>query len=129
MRVELRPATRADLAGAFDRPAPWRVQAIAAELHGGLRDGELLGVGGIAFRPDGVFAFAQILPAGRKYPAAIHRAGRAAMALLRNSGAREVIAEAQPGNPAAVRWLERLGFVADGDRFVWRRPDVSAPPG
>jgi hypothetical protein len=36
-----------------------------------------------------------------------------------------VIAEAQPGNPAAERWLLHFGFTrmdtSDGVAFVWRR--------
>ena len=35
-----------------------------------------------------------------------------------------VVAEAQPGNPAAERWLLRLGFkpieIAGQQAFVWR---------
>ena len=118
MRVELRPATAADFAALFDRPIPHRVRAIAAEL-----DGKLLGVGGVVYRPDGVFAFAQFTEAFRLYPVAMHRAGVAGMALIRAAGLREVFAEDQPGNPAAVRWLERFGFRRDGALFVWRRRD------
>ena len=117
MRVHLRPATAADMAALFDRPVPCRVRAIAAE--GG---GQLLGVGGIGYRADGVVvAFAQISAEGRKYPAAIHRAGRAAMWMMRDSGVATVVAEAQPDNPAAERWLKRLGFEPEGACFVWRR--------
>src|SRR5258708_2327635 len=105
MRVEFRPTVAEDLALVFAEPVPCRVQAITA-----VRGDCVLGVGGIGFKPNGtVVAFAQISAEGRKYPLAIHRAGRAAMAMIRESRVPLVIAEAQPGNPAAERWLERLG--------------------
>ena len=116
-RVAFRPATAADFAALFDRPVPHRTRAIAAEV-----DGELLAVGGITYRPDGVFAFAQFTPAFKLFPVAVHRAGVAGMALIRAAGVPVVFAEAQPGNPAAERWLERFGFELEGAVFVWRRP-------
>jgi len=118
LRVALRPATAADFTALFDRPVPHRARAIAAEL-----DGRLLGVGGVAFRPEGVFAFAQFTKDFRLYPAAMHRAGIAGMALIRACNVATVIAEAQPGNPAAARWLERFGFKPEGGVYVWRRRD------
>lgn len=122
-RVTLRPTLAADLALFTDR-LPHRIQAITAEL-----DGRILGVGGIGFRPDGtVIAFAEITDEGRKYPAGIHRAGRMAMDMIRRARVPVVVAEAQPGNPAAERWLERLGFrpvdIAGERAFVWERRNV-----
>lgn len=116
MRVTFRPATTADFAALYPEKIRWRTRAIAAEC-----EGVLLGVGGIGYRPEGVVAFAQISDEGRRYPAAIHRAGRAAMRMMRDAGVPTVIAQAQPGNPAAERWLLRLGFVREGALFVWRR--------
>lgn len=121
MRVRLRPTVLADLAAAGLPTPPSRIQAITAVCGD-----EVLGVGGIGHRADGiVIAFAQITAAGRRYPAAIHRAGRAAMAMIVASGVPEVVAEPQAGNPAAARWLNRLGFRPidrDGQTvFVWQR--------
>lgn len=121
MRVELRPAVAADLAHFTDKPLPHRIRAITA--HSG---DTILGVGGIGYRPDGtVIAFAFIADEARRYPAAIHRAGLAAIALMRAANVESVIAQAQPDNPAAERWLERLGFQKfKRDRevaYVWRR--------
>jgi hypothetical protein len=122
MRVELRPTIAADLAHLIDEPLPHRIKATTA-----LVDGRVIGVGGIGYRPDGtVIAFVQMDEQARRYPAAIHRAGRMAMAMIAASRIPLVIAEAQPGNPAAERWLLRLGFepvAIDGRKaFVWRRP-------
>lgn len=124
MRVRFRPALPGDFIALYGCPAPpHRLRAIAAEL-----DGELVGLGGIVYRPDGVFAFAQLAPALRSLPAAVHRAGLAGMVLIRAAGVVEVFAEAQPDNPAAERWLERFGFVRDGGVFVWRRRDDDLDP-
>jgi hypothetical protein len=72
-----------------------------------------------------VIAFAEISDAFRRFPLAVHRAGRFGMALIEASGVPMVIAEAQPGNPAAERWLEHFGFeaaeVCGCKAFVWRR--------
>jgi hypothetical protein len=121
MRVQFRPTVAADLAAVTTEKLPHRIQAVTA-----IADGRILGVGGIGFRPDGtVIAFAHFLPEFRKYPTAIHRAGREGMRLVRRSGAAVVVAEAQPGNPAAAPWLERFGFRREsvGGRFiyVWER--------
>ena len=100
---------------------PYRIKCIT-----GIADGKVLGLGGLGFKPDGtVIAFAQLLPAARKYPAAIHRAGLQVMAMIRAARLPLVVAEAQPGNPAAERWLERLGFerveIAGHEAYVWQR--------
>ena len=47
------------------------------------------------------------------------------MALARREGYPRIVAEAEPGNPAAERWLLRLGFrrtmLMGKDAFVWER--------
>lgn len=114
----LRPTTAADVASFFPEPLPFRIQATTAEL-----DGEILGIGGVGFRPDGTFvAFVRMSDAARRYPSAIHRAGLHAVAMMRSLELPLVVAEAQPDNPAACRWLERLGFRrwSGKDFYVWR---------
>jgi len=67
MRVELRPTIAEDLAYVIAVPLPHRIRAVTA-----LADGKVIGVGGIAHRPDGtVVAFAAMLDEFRKYPAAV----------------------------------------------------------
>lgn len=119
MRVTLRPTIAADLPHVIGEPLPHRIRAITA-----LAGDRVLGVGGIGFRPDGtVIAFVSMLEEGRRYPAAIHRAGLLAMKMIRESGVPRVVAEAQPDNPAAEPWLLRLGFCPvdiDGHKaYVW----------
>jgi RimJ/RimL family protein N-acetyltransferase len=58
-----------------------------------------------------VIAFVQQIAEARKYPLAFHRAGLAAMRMIREAGLMHVIATTDRDNPRAVRWIERLGFV------------------
>lgn len=121
MRVRLRPTVADDIPSLTSDPLPARIQGITAEV-----DGQVIGLGGLSYRPNGtVIAFAWISETARKYPLAIHRAGRMAMDLIRGSRLPMVVAEAEPGNPAAERWLERLGFVARDVSgqcvYVWER--------
>lgn len=111
MRVTLRPTVAGDLAQLVAEPLPYRIKALTAVLPGAAPHETILGVGGLGFRPDGtVIAFVHMTDAARKYPAAIHRAGLQAMAMIRASRIPMVIAEADPDVGVAARWLERLGF-------------------
>ncbi len=101
-------------------PLPFRIRALTAHVGD-----QVLGIGGLGYLPDGVVgAFVVMSEEGRKYPVAIHRAGLAAMEMIRASGERRVIALADHFVPAAERWLERLGFEAvtvDGvTAYVWQ---------
>lgn len=121
MRVTFRPTVAADLPHVTTERLPHRIRAITA-----LEGEKVLAIGGIGYRPDGtVIAFMASTPDFRKYPAAVHRAGVLGMKLIRDSGVPLVVAEAQPGNPAAEPWLLRFGFrpveFAGQKAFVWER--------
>jgi hypothetical protein len=120
MRVELRPTIAADLEQLASEPLPFRIRAITAHIGD-----QVLGAGGLGYRPDGiVVAFAVVSDEFRRYPAAIHRAGIAAMRMIRASGERRVIAIADDRVPAARRWLEYFRFKPvsiDGvTAYVWQ---------
>ena len=143
-KVTLRPTIPTDLPDVVGEPLPFRIRAITAVV-----DGRVIGIGGIAFPPQGpAIAFVQLAPSSRnqedelghgrgaaesipeakRYPVAFHRAGLMTMAMIEASGAEQVIATADSGSDAAVRWLKRLGFKPVDDQriegkflFVWRR--------
>jgi len=145
-QVTLRPTILADLPHVIGEPLPYRIRAITA-----LIDDRIIGMGGIAFPPYGpAIAFVQLVPSSaedalgegehgaasipeaRRYPVAFHRAGLMAMEMIRASGVSRVVATADAGSDAAVRWLKRLGFrPAEGQRiagkvlFVWHRKSAS----
>lgn len=115
----IRPATRADIDQLISEPLPYRVRAFAVEDNG-----KLLGVGGFAYQPnDTIAAFVLKAPGAGRYKVALHRAGLMAMAEARASGFRRVVALAEKTNPAAERWLARLGFkqvMVEGEQaWVW----------
>lgn len=121
-RVVLRYATAADIARMTDEPLPCRIRAFAAEL-----DGELLGIGGLAYLPTGVVgAWLQMHEGSRRYAVALHRAGLRVLDEARRLGIRRLVAMAEPGVEPAERWLRRLGFeetIVDGKQvFVWQIP-------
>lgn len=116
----MRPATRSDFDAVIAESLPYRVRAFAAE-----RDGEVLGVGGLAFMPDGtVAAFVHAAPGAHRFKVAFHKAGLMAMAEARRLGLRRVVATAETQHPRATQWLARLGFEpedVDGlTVWVWK---------
>jgi len=141
-KVTLRPTVLTDLPHVIGEPLPCRIRAITA-----LVEGRVIGMGGVAFPPQGpAIAFVQLVPSpssqhgahnnratanvpeARRYPVAFHRAGLMAMKVIRASQAAQVVATADAGNAVAIRWLKRLGFKpADHQRiegkllFIWNR--------
>jgi hypothetical protein len=141
-KVALRPTILGDLPHVIGEPLPYRIRAVTAVI-----DDRIIGIGGIAFPPEGpVIAFVQLAPLSREdaacdddhdatgipeakhYPVAFHRAGLMAMEMIRTCGLRQVIATADADSEVAVRWLKRLGFrpaqsqrIAGKLLFVWDR--------
>lgn len=116
----IRHATLADFQEIIGEPLPFRVRAFAVE-----HDGKLLGIGGLAYLPNGtVGAFVHATEGARPYRIAMHKAGLRTMEEARKLGLRRVVALAEPGIEPAVRWLERLGFhptVVDGETvYAWQ---------
>jgi hypothetical protein len=112
--VTIRPTIASDLSAVVDEELPFRIRALT------VLDGErVLGVGGLAFPPDGpVWAFVQQAPDAKRFPIAFHRAGLMAVKMIRDSGLSEIAATADADNQAALRWLKRLGFLAARERNI-----------
>lgn len=120
----IRPATRADIDQLISEPLPYRIRAYAVEDNG-----KLLGVGGFAYQPhDTIAAFVLKAPGSEKYKLALHRAGLMAMREARELGFRRIVALAEKTNPAAERWLARLGFkqvmIEGAKAWVWEAANV-----
>jgi len=117
MRVRHRPSVPSDFAALGETPG-YRCQCLTA-----LAGDTIIGLGGLVFRDGVVWASAIITPQARAYPVAIHRVGLAAMRFARELGLSTIYAAPQADNPAAERWLLRLGFVktetAGEPVFVW----------
>lgn len=115
----IRPATRADIDQLITEPLPYRIRAFAVEDNG-----KLLGVGGFAYQPhDTIAAFVLKAPGAERYKLALHRAGLMAMEEAKQAGFKRVVALAEKTNPAAERWLSRLGFkqvmIEKEKAWVW----------
>src|SRR5258707_12872639 len=143
-KVTLRPTIAADLPHVIGEPLPYRIRAITALL-----DDRVIGMGGIAFPPQGPpIAVVQLapsssnqdgtichddraaksIPEAKRFPVAFHRAGLMAMEMIRMSEARQVVATADADSDVAVRWLKRLGVRQPGGhpnaakvRVCWTR--------
>lgn len=128
-KVIIRPTVASDLRHVIDEPLSYRIRTLTAVLQDG-EDETILGVGGIAYLPNGVEAFVQAAPNAHDYPVAFHRAGLMAMKMIAESGLHEVAASCDADNETAARWLTRLGFVPSDRQplpgklvFFWRRRD------
>jgi hypothetical protein len=100
-------------------PLPYRTRGIAGEL-----DGELIGVGGLALLPSGVWgAYVHLKPEARNYPVALHKAAKLTLGQAKLYGISRVVAYAEEGIEPAKRWLARLGFepqTIDGHEvYIW----------
>jgi hypothetical protein len=128
-RIVFRPAVRAD----FERLAGCGPAARVRGFSAYLGD-ELLAVAGLVYKPDGIWASTLIAPHGRKCPAAIWRGGVKLVAMAQAAGIRTLLATAAASEPAAQRFLVRLGFrdlgIQDQDGktiYVWNATGRSRP--
>jgi|SRR5215510_831103 len=106
--MEFAPTVVADLAATGQDRLGCRIRAVTARVGD-----EIVGIGGFSFLDDGtVLAFCHLTDAARRRKVALHKAAIAALARAKASGFRRIVATADPEQPAAERWLERLGFVS-----------------
>lgn len=124
MTVTLRPGTREDIIALLGSPPDYRCKVVAAEC-----DGKVIGLGGIVYCPDGLHASMVITDQFRASKFALHRAvARWMKNETIRSGYRRIVAHAEPGNPAAERWLQRLGYrpetVKGETVWVWQQQDA-----
>ncbi len=120
MKSEIRETKPEDVISLLHKPFPYRVRALT-----GLVDGEIKGIGGVAYMPDGTaVAFLHLAEGASRYAVTLHKAARRVLEEARNRGIRRIVARADIAIPAAERWLKRLGFEQveiDGEKvFLWQ---------
>lgn len=111
----------ADFVELQGEPPKYRCRCITAVV-----DGRVIGIGGLVHMPGGeLWASVIMHPDARRFPLAIHRAGKAAIAMFGELGLNQVLAQPETGAPHERRWLQRLGFQPERhggqEVFVWRR--------
>ena len=114
----LRRATREDIEKFSPLPNKPTILAWVGEL-----DGEIIGIGGLAYSKGRWFAFCDLKEEARKHKMTIARAARKTMNEARNLGIRFVYADMDKNEPMARKWFERLGFEPDprsGYLYRWR---------
>ncbi len=107
-KATVRRATREDIDTFSDLKNKPTIRAYVGEV-----DGEIVGIGGLAFSHGRWFAFCDLTDKARKYKMTIARMGKRIVDDAREMGLRFVYAEADPKETTAVRWLKSLGFELD----------------
>lgn len=120
MKIELRPTTQADVDEFLKRPSPYRIRAFT-----GWVDGEIKGIGGLAYLPDGTaLAFLELAEGARRYAVTLHKAALRTIEEAKARGVRKIVAQADTSYSTAERWLTRLGFEPveiDGQKvYLWQ---------
>lgn len=106
--VKIRPATREDIDTFSDLKNKPTIKAYVGEI-----DGEIVGIGGLAFSQGRWFGFCDLTDKARGHKMTIARMGKRIMADAREMGIRFVYAQADQNEPTALRWLTSLGFELD----------------
>ena len=115
MTVELKPTTQEDVIAFLGRPFPYRVRAFTGRVGG-----EIKGIGGIGYLPDGTaLAFLHLAEGAERYAVSLHKAARLVIEEAKRRGIRKIVAQADPNYPTAKRWLKRLGFEPTDDETIW----------
>lgn len=107
--IEVREADENDFLELFGEPPPddpWLVMV-------GVRDGRILGGGGLTWANGYTLGFFHVLPGA---PAvAIHREVLRFLKDCSAAGIGPILVGCDEAIPGAARWLERLGFAPDGE--------------
>ena len=109
--LKYRPATRGDIE-LFYPALKHTFKAWVVE-----NDERPLGIGGVYYDGDFVFAFSRFDPELRKYPLAMARGAKKIMEIVKD---KPCLAIADENIPGASKLLERLGFKSiDGHIYKW----------
>ena len=117
-RPIVRPATHADIERFSSLRNKPSLKAWVADL-----DGEIVGLGGVAFYAGRWFAFLDLTDKMRPYRMTLMRAAKRFFADMQAQGVKFIYAEADLEESNAPRWLGSLGFTIDprsGYLYRWR---------
>jgi hypothetical protein len=116
----LRPATLADVMRFYGEPQQVTLQAVVMEV-----EGEIVGIGGLAYDGDKLRAFGDLKPAAFEHKHTIARAARM-IAGMAGRACGPVFTAADPQYAESPKLLRRLGFKPfghDGDKEVFKWPN------
>lgn len=114
--MNIRAATAADAQAFWGPGLPTSIRGYVAEL-----DGRVMGIAGLAYAPNQIRAFADMVAGGEKYPMTIMRMVKLVKALLNETKA-PVFCNADPNLPNSRKFLAHVGFKPMDDRtFVWSK--------
>lgn len=123
MSVTISPTTSDDVSAFFPQASPWRIKAVTGRV-----DGEIKGIGGFAFLPNGIVeVFLEASEADcKRYPLTLHRTATRFLTQAKEQGVSSIMARTDKSREAAPRWLERLGFKRVGEFdgevvYLWQK--------
>lgn len=115
---EIRTATARDIEAFYGERPPFTMRALVADL-----DGEIIGIGGVAYYPNKIVAFSEIKPKFRKYKKTIYKAAKMVCKIVDKYGA-SALAISSESEKNSGELLARMGFVhigktSQGDIYQW----------
>lgn len=122
--IEVRPATEADVSAYFNGNPPPGMAHARLLAYAGVKDGEVFGVGGVIYMPNGdVMGFFDLTDEGRKHVVTVHRAALRVLSTWQLRGHRSLLIRLDRSIPRAEAWARRLGFAPLHDQegvWTWR---------
>lgn len=122
--IAVRPATEVDISAYFKGNQPEGMRNARLLAYVAVKRGEVLGVGGIIYMPNGdVMAFFDLNDEGRKHAVTVHRAALRVLSTWQLRGHKSLLIRLDRSIPRAEAWARRLGFAPLHDQegvWAWR---------
>jgi hypothetical protein len=115
-KIEIRPATAADVEEFYGRPPLFSMRGFV-----GVKDGVVIGLGGVYRMDDHYIAFSDLKPEAREHLTYVLRAAKEVIKLMNNYD--EVFAYPSEAEKNAAGFLEHLGFTQCGKLYRWSKHD------
>lgn len=123
MSIEIREAHRADILRFFGERNPEHLAMMPTmKAWLGEKDGEILGIGGLALKGWRWIAFCDLTDEARRYKVSIVKLGKRIMQWADERNIVFVYLTVDPEEPGAQAWATSLGFAPDPrSTTLWRR--------